>query len=147
MARARSRWHVGVAVLVVLVAGLLAWRTGLDAAGDVLYAAMAALLVLLCVPRARGLPAGAVALGWCVLVELAQLTGGPAAAVEAVPLAHLVLGTTFAPGDLLAYAAGVALVVGLDAAVSARAGRHAHPDEHERSTRDTVRDAPDARPT
>ncbi|RHA37898.1 ribosomal maturation YjgA family protein [Cellulomonas rhizosphaerae] len=147
MARARSRWRLGAAALVVLVAGLAAWRAGLDAAGDALYAAMAVILVLVCAPRARGWVAGAAALGWCVLVELAQVTGWPAAAVDAVPVLHLVLGTTFAAGDLVSYAVGATLVVGLDAVTSARAGRQADADEHERPTRDAIRDARDPRPS
>lgn len=147
MLRARSRWHLSAAALVVLVAGLVAWRAGLGAAGDALYAAMATLLALLCAPRARGWLAGSVALVWCVVVELAQLTGGPAAAVEAVPALHLLLGTTFAPGDLAAYAVGVAVVVGVDAVVSARAGGQPHADEHEGTARDAVRDARDRRLT
>jgi len=147
MTRSRSRRRLAAAALVVLVAGLAAWRAGLDAAGDALYAATVVILVLVVAPRTRGWVAGGVAVGWCVLVELAQLTGGPAAAVEAVPVLHLVLGTTFAAGDLVSYAVGAALVVGLDAVSSARPGRQPNPDEHERAAGHAVRDARDPRPS
>ena len=52
-----------------------------------------------------------VAFALCALVELAQLTGIPAAVVDAVPVARYALGTTFAAVDLLAYAVGAALGV------------------------------------
>ncbi|GAA4621996.1 DUF2809 domain-containing protein [Cellulomonas oligotrophica] len=102
----------------VLVAGLLVSRsTGLaaDLAGGALYAALVQLLVLLVAPRTRPPVAGAVALGLCTAVELAQLTGLPASAVAAWPPLHYVLGSTFSAPDLPAYAAGVAAVTWLDA--------------------------------
>jgi hypothetical protein len=45
----------------------------------------------------------------CVLVEVLQLTGLPAAVVAVAPAARFVLGTTFWAGDLAAYTAGAVL--------------------------------------
>lgn len=50
----------------------------------------------------RPLVVAGVALALCVFVELAQSTGLPAR----VPAARLLLGTAFAPADLLWYAVG-----------------------------------------
>ncbi len=80
-----------------------------DPLGDAVYAAFVYALVVVAAPRARPRTVAAVALGFCVLVELAQLTGIPARIVDAVPVARYALGTTFAAVDLLAYAVGVAL--------------------------------------
>lgn len=99
-----------LALLAVVVAiGLalqgsrhLAWT---DAAGSVLYAMAAVFSLRLVWPGRRGprpLVVAGVALVLCVLVELAQLAGLPAR----VPGLRLVLGTTFAPADLLWYAVG-----------------------------------------
>ena len=77
-----------------------------DLAGDALYAALVWVVLALLAPR-RGLPAltsSAVAI--CTVIELAQLTGVPAAATAAWWPARFVLGTTFAWPDLAAYAVG-----------------------------------------
>ncbi len=114
----RSRARLVGAAVVVLAVGLGVSRAdGLaaDLAGGALYAALVQLLVLLVAPRAHPRAAAAVALGACVAVELAQLTGVPADVVAAWPPAAYVLGSTFAPLDLLAYAAGVAVVTVVDA--------------------------------
>ncbi|NUU17172.1 DUF2809 domain-containing protein [Cellulomonas humilata] len=98
---------VGLVVVGLAISrsdGLLA-----DKAGDVLYAALVYALLVVVAPRARPWTVAAVAFGWCALVELAQLTGIPAAVVDAVPAARYVLGTTFAALDLVAYAVGAAL--------------------------------------
>lgn len=91
-----------------------------DLAGGVLYAVLVALLVATAVPRASATVVGGAALAVCVAVELAQLTGAPAAAVEAVPLLRLVLGTTFWAPDLAAYAVGAAAGSGVVALVRRR---------------------------
>lgn len=101
---------LAVGLAVARADGLVA-----DLAGGALYAALVHLLVLLVAPRVRPLAAAAVALGACVLVELAQLTGAPAAVAAAWPPAAYALGSTFAPLDLPAYAAGVAVVAAVDA--------------------------------
>jgi hypothetical protein len=98
---------------LVVAAGLATARYGAsaaaDALGDALYAALVLLLVALAAPRwPRPAQAGlAVALCWAV--ELAQLTGAPAAAADAWPPLRYLLGTTFVATDLLWYAVGVLL--------------------------------------
>lgn len=119
----RRRTALAAAVVGTLVAGLLVSRgTGLaaDLAGGALYAVLVQLLVLLVAPRTRPLVAGAVALGLCWVVELAQLTGLPATAVDAWAPLHYVLGSTFSAPDLPAYAAGVAAVTAIDATLRGR---------------------------
>ncbi|MFS0703907.1 DUF2809 domain-containing protein [Cellulomonas sp. 179-A 9B4 NHS] len=125
-APARRRGPLLVAAAGVLVTGLVVARgdsLAADLAGGALYAALVHLLVLLAAPRVRWPVGAAVALGGCVAVELAQLTGAPAAVVAAWPPAAYVLGSTFVAGDLLAYAAGVAVVAAVDVAGRRRAGR------------------------
>ncbi len=95
-----------------------------DPVGDALYAMFVYALLAVVAPRARTLVLAAVAVGLCTAVELAQLTGVPAAIVDAVPVARYALGTTFVATDLLAYAVGVALAAGVHAASRRRsAGR------------------------
>ncbi|WP_019136462.1 DUF2809 domain-containing protein [Cellulomonas massiliensis] len=111
-----------VAVLLVPV-GLLVSRGGLlpaelaDGLGAALYAALVVVLVLLAAPRTRPWVAAAVALGACVAVELLQLTPLPGRAAQAVPAARLVLGSGYATGDLLWYAAGAGVAALVDARV------------------------------
>ncbi|GCD19232.1 DUF2809 domain-containing protein [Cellulomonas algicola] len=118
---ARPRRSLLLAAAVVVAAGLLvATRaTGpvADPTGDALYAALVYVLVLLVGPRVAPWRAGAVATAVCVAVELAQLTGAPAALVQAVPVSRFVVGTTFVPVDLLAYGLGAALATVVDASV------------------------------
>lgn len=120
----RARPPLALAASVVVVTGLVVSRgDGLlaDLAGGVLYAALVHLLVLLLAPRVRVLGAAGTALGLCTAVELAQLTPLPAAAGAAWPPAAYVLGSTFVATDLLAYAAGVAVVTAGDALAHRRA--------------------------
>ncbi|GAA4189893.1 hypothetical protein GCM10022219_06330 [Microbacterium oryzae] len=100
----------GLAVHVALPAS-----PATDGLGDVLYAVLVFLLVAFAAPRARVVAVSAVALAWCVAVELLQLTGLPAAWGSAAPPLRLVLGSGFAALDLLWYAVGVALAAGADA--------------------------------
>lgn len=104
---------------VVVAAGLVVATSAsgplADPAGDALYAALVYVLVLLVAPRVVPWRACAVATAVCVAVELAQLTGAPAALVEAAPVSRFVVGTTFVPVDLLAYAVGAALATAVDA--------------------------------
>jgi len=98
----------------LVVVGLIVSRLDgplADPAGDAVYAAFVYALLVVVAPRARPGIVAAIAFGVCALVELAQLTGLPARAVDAVPVARYALGTTFAAVDLLAYAVGVALAV------------------------------------
>ena len=105
---------VGVGLMVSRLEHPLA-----DPVGDALYAAFVYALLVVIAPRARPSAVAVIAFGLCVLVELAQLTGIPAAVVDAFPAARYALGTTFVAVDLVAYAAGVgaALLVRWGAAV------------------------------
>ncbi|QEO14548.1 DUF2809 domain-containing protein [Agromyces intestinalis] len=80
-----------------------------DVLGSVLYAALIGCLVLVAAPTLRPWAVGAIAYGVSAAVELLQLTGLPAVVVAAVPPARLVLGSSFDPWDLVAYAGGAAL--------------------------------------
>lgn len=107
-----TRLVAGLSALALVVVGLLVSRLDhplADPAGDALYAAFVYALLVVVAPRARAGTVAVVAFALCVLVELAQLTGVPAAVVDAVPVARYALGTTFAAVDLLAYAMGAAL--------------------------------------
>ena len=106
---------VAVGVGVAQVEGPVA-----DALGGVLYAALAALLVALVAPSAGGTRVAGLALVLCVGVELAQLTDVPTRLVGAWPALRYLVGTTFNPWDLLAYAAGVVVVGWLAAGPPAR---------------------------
>ncbi|GIF45921.1 membrane protein [Asanoa ferruginea] len=111
-------------VALACVAGLLAVALGirmlasgasvLDSSGalaqysgTVLYAAMVYAGVFLVAPTARPLVAGGVAIAFCWLVELLQLTGWPAELSERSVLARLALGVEFDASDLFWYVAGV----------------------------------------
>jgi hypothetical protein len=115
------------AAILILAAGLgvRAATTGAFAkyAGVALYAALVYTLVLLLVPRWRPLWTALVAVGFCWLVEFAQLTPYPADLSARSGLARLVLGSTFHPPDLFWYAVGVAAVAGLHALVRRAAVR------------------------
>ena len=88
-----------------------------DPTAHALYAALIYLLVALVRPRSRPWKTAAVATGFCVVVELFQLTGIPMSLMEITPLSRLVLGTTFSAGDLLVSAFAIAAVAAIDAAV------------------------------
>lgn len=117
--------------LVLLVCAIVVIATGLGVhtwvkgdvggfVGDALYAVLVFVLVSLVVPRAHLLLTAGVSLTFCWGIELLQLTGIPAVLSRTVPGAALVLGSTFQPMDLLAYAVGVGAAAGVDA-VSRRA--------------------------
>jgi hypothetical protein len=117
---ARRRW-IALALLAATVAaglGAHAWLPGgafSDIAGDVLYAVAAYLAVVAVAPRLRSLMVGAIALAWCVAVELFQLTGLPLVWGAVFGPVMLVLGTVFDPRDLLVYAVTIIVVWGIDA--------------------------------
>lgn len=121
---APSRPALALAAALVVLAGLATSRLvpGVlgDALGDALYAALVLLLVTLVAPRSRPAVRATVAVALCWAVELAQATGGPAAAVRAWPPLRYLLGTTFAWPDLVAYAVGVLVAAGLMRASSVR---------------------------
>lgn len=105
----RSRPALLVGAVLVIGVGLAVHRLpGLlgDLLGGALYAVLVYLLLAVLRPGARAVVLAGVALTVCTLVELAQLTDGPRTVVAAVPLLRLVIGSTFAAHDLLAYAVG-----------------------------------------
>jgi hypothetical protein len=121
---------LGVAAGVVVVGGLRVSRSEAawaDLAGGVAYAVLVVLLLALLRPTAPVIRLAAVGLGLCVLVEVLQLTGLPAAVVAVAPAARFVLGTTFWAGDLAAYAVGAVLGGLLVSAVQERTRRSANP--------------------
>ncbi|RUA26912.1 MAG: DUF2809 domain-containing protein [Actinobacteria bacterium] len=116
------RVTAGVALGAVIAAGLgvhflLPDMAATDIAGDALYAAAVYAFIILLIPRRHPLLVGAIALAWCVGIELFQLTGVPLAAGAAFPPAMLVLGTVFDPRDLLVYGATIVIVTATDAVI------------------------------
>jgi hypothetical protein len=111
------RLVLGFAALVVIVVGLTAHFVGgpaADFAGDVLYAVLVYLLLAVCFGRPRPILAASVAFGFCVAIELFQLTGLPAALWAVFPPIELVLGANFSVVDIVAYGLGVLAVASLD---------------------------------
>ena len=92
---ASRRIHLGIAL----------WDKSL---GDVLYAVMIGLIVLVVRPDVRPRVLGLVTFGICFLIELFQWTGIPARAPHLVQLA---LGTTFAWHDVACYGVGALIAV------------------------------------
>ncbi|HEX5856653.1 MAG TPA: DUF2809 domain-containing protein [Microbacterium sp.] len=109
-----------------------------DAAGDILYAVLIYLLVVILGPRLRPLFAAAVAFAWCAAVELFQLTGLPEIWGTAFRPLTLVFGTVFTTTDLVMYLAGVAFAFAVDAVWTALARSRG---EHEAGTIVTPVDA------
>lgn len=122
----RRRQHLVLALVGVIAAGLalqlLRELPLVDAAGTVLYAAAVHLVVCMVAPGMRAVTVAGIALAICVAVELLQLTPLPSALATAFRPAALLLGTTFAWPDLLAYAAGVGVLWGIDRARERRVG-------------------------
>lgn len=114
----RRRLTLLLAALGVIVVGLSVHAVGrgsvADFAADALYAALAALLFAAAWPQRHPARSAALALLACTVVELLQLTGGPAALAAAVPPARLLFGTTFTAVDLVAYVVGVSAVLAID---------------------------------
>ncbi|WP_105036700.1 DUF2809 domain-containing protein [Cryobacterium aureum] len=98
-----------------------------DFAADALYAALAYVVVSFIAPRVRPQVSAPVAYLVCVAIEAAQLSPMPAALADAFPPARLVLGTTFAPVDLLAYAVGVSAALICDRLIPRRRTRSIRP--------------------
>ena len=125
-ARTSTRRDAALAAAGLVVLGVAVSRLGhplADPAGDALYAAFVYALLVVVAPRARPLVLAGVALVLCTAVELAQLTGVPAAVVDAVPVARYALGTTFVATDLLAYAVGVLLALAVHVSAPIGVGR------------------------
>lgn len=140
----RRRLAAGAAALVMIGAGLFV-STALpdtfatDAAGDILYAALIYLLVVIVAPGLRPITAGAIALAWCIAVELFQLTGLPDAWGSAFAPLMLVFGTVFAPEDLLMYAIGVVAAAAVDLVLGALASHRLRRDSGVSPAREETR--------
>ena len=92
-----------IVVAGLVVHGLPGASAVSDIAGDALYTALVYLGVVAVWPRWSPAVAGAVAAGWCVAVELFQLTGVPETVGAVFAPAMLVLGTVFDARDLWIY--------------------------------------------
>lgn len=122
------RVTAGAVLAVVIAAGLVVHAAlpdtaATDIAGDLLYAVAAYAALIVVAPRLPSVVVGAVALAWCVAVELLQLTGIPFALGVRFPPAMLVLGTVFDPRDLLVYAAALAVATTADLGIRSVARR------------------------
>nr|WP_281070286.1 DUF2809 domain-containing protein [Paeniglutamicibacter kerguelensis] len=107
-----------------LGARFLAAGPAADLSGGVLYAVLIYVLLVFLRPRAAAWSNAAITLAFCTAIELLQITSIPATLGAAFPPIRLVLGSTFVPLDLLAYAIGTALAFGIDSLIgSVRAGR------------------------
>jgi hypothetical protein len=121
---AGAAWRVRLAALaaacgfVVVGLAVRALTGSGGEAGTALYAAMIYAGVFLLLPKARPWAAGAMAIAFCWLVELLQLTGLPAELSERSVVARLVLGAQFDANDLIWYAVGVLPLVVLHTAVT-----------------------------
>jgi hypothetical protein len=97
---------------LILVTGLLVHVTLRSAAGnfvaDALYAVMLFVVVSFVFVRTSGWRIALVTFLACVGIELLQLTGLPAYLAGVFPPTRLLLGTTFAAVDLVAYLVGAA---------------------------------------
>lgn len=123
----RRRIVAVVALAAVIVAGLavhtlLPDTHATDIAGDALYAVAVYAFVVALAPRWGVLVVGAITAGWCVAVELFQLTGIPLAVGAVFRPAMLVLGTVFDARDLVVYVAAVAGVMVIDVLARRRSG-------------------------
>jgi hypothetical protein len=132
MTPARRRLVALAALVVVVAAGLVAAKVlpssaATDIAGDALYAVAVYTGLVLLLPRVRRLILAIAATGWCVFVELLQLSGLPVALAERIPPIALVLGTGFAARDLVVYASAVLVAAAADAAVTLRVLRRGRP--------------------
>ncbi|WP_333615260.1 ribosomal maturation YjgA family protein [Glutamicibacter sp.] len=106
----RRRLAMGISAVALIPIGLFLrfqpWGLISDLSGGILYASLIYVLVAFLVPTSARVTVGLWALGWCVAVELLQLTAFPSTAGHLFPPARLVLGTGFAATDLVAYLVG-----------------------------------------
>ena len=120
----RRRILLAVVAVALVVSGLTLARltdgAGWTFVGDALYAALLYVVVAAIAPQAAARTASVLAFAACAAIEVFQLSGIPARLAQALPVAALVLGTTFQWTDLLAYALGAA-AAGVVDAVSRRA--------------------------
>jgi hypothetical protein len=118
--RAARRWGAAALAVAVVAAGLVVHgilpdTAATDIAGDALYAVLIYVLVVAVAPGAATVVVAAVAGGWCIAVELLQLTDLPALAAAVFPPAVLVLGTVFDARDLVVYVVTIVIAGALDA--------------------------------
>jgi hypothetical protein len=113
----RRRSVTTIAGLAVLALGLAITLIDLRVPrlGDALYAVLVYLVIAALWPRLRRPAVVLATAAFCAGIELFQLTEIPAHIGQAIPLARFVLGTSFDPLDLVAYAIGIALVAAVDA--------------------------------
>lgn len=114
----QRRITLGISAIALVPLGLILRFLPLglfaDLAGGVLYAALIYVLVAFLAPRLRSVSVGVWTLVWCVGVELLQLSSIPQELAQVFAPIRLVLGTSFAWLDLLAYLGGTILVLALD---------------------------------
>lgn len=112
-------WGLAVVVIGVGAAARFGLRGPVaDLLGGVLYAGLVFVLLALVGPAARTRTLAAIAAGWCVGVELWQLTGLPAEWGGWFPPLRLVLGSGFSSWDLISAVGGVVLAAGVDWSVT-----------------------------
>lgn len=87
---------------------------------DALYTMLVYLVLALILPMASRHWLALAAFTLSAVIELSQLTGVPAQLAVGFPPSRLVFGTTFAALDLVAYAAGAAVVYFADKMLSER---------------------------
>ncbi|MDI1478720.1 DUF2809 domain-containing protein [Polyangium sp. y55x31] len=108
---------IGLGLLSRKIPGLPAWLS--KGAGDALYATMSFWLAGLVAPASRTAQASIAALLFCYAVEASQLYHAPwIDAIRAMRLGGLALGHGFHAMDLIYYAVGVIVGIGIE-----RAGR------------------------
>lgn len=122
----RRRTAALIALALVVVVGLathvlLPDTAASDIAGDALYAVAIYAFLVVAVPTWSPLAVGALAAGWCVAIELFQLTGIPMALGARFAPATLVLGTVFDARDLFVYPLAIAVAAAVDTLVRSRA--------------------------
>lgn len=129
----RTAILIAAALTVALGLGahFLAAGAGAGLLADALYTVLAYLVLAFLLPAVRHARIAAGALAFSAAVELFQLTDVPARLAAVFPASRLVLGTTFAVPDLVAYAAGAAAAWAADAALSHRGRRQCAPSRLE----------------
>lgn len=118
MAKTRRRLIAAALIVPIIGIGLGARFLGAgllaDLSGGILYAVLIYILAIFVRPAGSRISTAGLALGFCVAVELLQISSLPATLGAAFPPIRLVLGSTFVPLDLLAYLLGVLVALGID---------------------------------
>lgn len=110
-------------VLLGLVLHFFAAGNFANLISDALYTMLLYLVLALILPKAQRAWLALAAFTLSAVIELSQLTGVPAQLAESFPPSRLIFGTTFSAPDLVAYAAGAALIYLADRVLSERAVR------------------------